>query len=440
MGWILDTRLRDARQDGRAILFLQGPASPLFRYMAEELERLGHGCWRINICAGDRLFWRRRSAVNFRGSLADWPAFLDDFLVRHRISEIVLLGEERPHHRVAHDVAAARGATVYVVEKGYLRPDWIAIEYDGSGASSHFPADPAHILAAAADLPAPDLRQRYSHTFFQDAARDVAFNLANVFLPFLHPHYRWHALEHPLAEYAGWLGKFATARGRARRTAQALARLRTEPGPYVLFPLQLQTDYQLRAQSPFVDQEQAIEMVLRSFAAHAPSDLRLLAKVHPLDNGLVDWADFTARTAQALGVADRVFCIHDADLSEIMADAQAVVTINSTSGVQALMAGKPVKVLGTAIYDVPGLTEQRPIDRFWREPAPVDPMLRDAFLRLLAGALHERGDFYCEDGARAGAAALAGRIHRRTVNLPGGYVEAPPRPRPQKYPKSPPAP
>ena len=51
----------------RTFLFLQGVASPLFARLADELERRGHRCLRINFCPGDRLFWRRAGATNYRG-------------------------------------------------------------------------------------------------------------------------------------------------------------------------------------------------------------------------------------------------------------------------------------------------------------------------------------------------------------------------------------
>ncbi len=65
---------------------------------------------------------------------------------------------------------------------GYLRPDWLTLERDGMSSNSHFPADAAHILEAARNLPEPDWRKHYSQTFVADASYDLLYNLPNVFL------------------------------------------------------------------------------------------------------------------------------------------------------------------------------------------------------------------------------------------------------------------
>lgn len=421
-----------AAQNQRAFLFLQGPASPLFQWIATELERYGHHVWRINICTGDRLFWRRKGAANYRGRLDDWPAYLAQFIDRHKITEIILLGEERPHHRLAAGLAKAQGLPVYAVEKGYLRPDWISIEYSGSGCNSHFPVDMRQILDAAAGLEDPDFTLIHQQSFLAEAGYDLAYNLANVFLGFLYPHYRWHALSHPLAEYGGWIRRFLRQKERRRQTEKALHHLQQHQGKYFIYPLQLQTDYQLRVHSPFGSQMQAIDMVLASFAFHSAPTTWLVIKTHPLDNGLIDWSGYIAKTAQRLGINQRVHIVHNADLGMLLENCRGAVMINSTSGIKAIAKNRPVKVLGTAIYDLPGLTHQGTLDQFWSNPEPVCPQLKQAFLRLIASALHERGNFYSRAGALAGATAIARRIHLSRVNQPGAFVNPPPRPRPVK--------
>ncbi len=59
----------------------------------------------------------------------------------------------------------------------------------------------------------------------------------------------------------------------------------------------------------------------------------------------------------------------------LLARAAGVVTVNSTVGLAALRAGVPVKPLGDAVYDVPGLTHSGDIARFSGErrsrPNPI---------------------------------------------------------------------
>ncbi|RVP27075.1 capsular biosynthesis protein, partial [Sinorhizobium meliloti] len=205
----------------RTFLFLQGPASPVFAKVAGHLEVLGHCCLRINLNPGDQIFWRRRGGHNYRGSLARWPAYVEAFIRRHAVTDLVLLGEERPYHRIATAAARKAGVRVFVVEMGYLRPDWLTLERGGMSSNSHFPVDPAQILRAATGLPEPDWQRRYRQSFLAEAAYDLLYNLPNVFFCFLFPGYRRHGIFHPLAEYAGWIRRLAAGKGEQRRAKEA---------------------------------------------------------------------------------------------------------------------------------------------------------------------------------------------------------------------------
>src|SRR5581483_2801171 len=78
----------------------------------------------------------------------------------------------------------------------------------------------------------------------------------------------------------------------------------------------------------------------------------------------------------------------------------------------------PVKALGNAIFDIPGLTDPAPLDRFWHAPTPPDPDLTRDFLRALAGTTQIKGGFH-ERTARAHAIPLmVERLERGLYPLP----------------------
>jgi capsular polysaccharide export protein len=408
----------------RTFLFLQGPSSPIFAKIATRLEAYGHTCLRINLNAGDQIFWRRGGAHNYRGSIGNWAAYVEEFIRRHSVSDLVLLGEERPYHQTA--VAAARrlGVVVFVVEMGYLRPDWLTLERGGMSSNSHFPADAQQILRAAAGLPEPDWRRRHTQTFLAEAACDLLYNLPNVFLWFLFPGYRRHAIFHPLAEYAGWVRRLAASKRQRKAADRLIGSLSSTDAPYFVYPLQLETDYQLRA----------IGDILQSFSRHAPAATKLAIKVHPLDNSLIPWRRIIARQAAALGISARIIYLDGGNLDLLTEKSAGLVTVNSTAGLHALKQGKPVKVLGRAVFNIAGLTDQQPRDAFWAAPQPPDPDLSTAMFRLMAASIQVRGNFYSVAGTDAGAEAIAERLHRNNVNEPGAFIDPPPRQKPEKKP------
>ncbi|KJF71942.1 capsule biosynthesis protein [Agrobacterium arsenijevicii] len=420
------------KNKGRVFLFLQGPSSSLFYRLADRLERAGHECLRINLNTGDWLFWRRSGAINYRGTFSAWSGYIHTFLHDFGVTDLILLGEERPYHRAAIDAAKTLNVAVTVIEMGYLRPDWVTVEKDGMSSNSRFPNDPLEIRRAARGLPAPDLSRKFGQSFLMEALLDLSYNLPNVFFSALYPGYRRHGLFHPITEYAGWVGRILTS-SRERRKAEKLLDAIVQSGRrFFVYPLQLETDYQLRSHSPYSTQIEAIEEIIVSFSRHAPDDAELIVKLHPLDNGLMKWRHVISETAKKNGVKARVHYVDGGDLLRLTEASRGLVTVNSTAVLHGLRHGVPVKVLGCAVYDVAGATHQGALDDFWRMPEKPDAALVEDIFKLLAAAIHVRGNFYSKKGSVAAADAIAGRLLRDEINVPGGDCGFVPRRRPEK--------
>lgn len=401
---------------GRSFLFLQGPSSAFFTMVAAGLESRGHRVHRINLCVGDQVFWRRPGAVHYRGRLDDWPAFIADFLDQWRITDLLLIGEQRDHHKSAIAAAQQRGARVVVTDFGYLRPDWIILERDGMSGQSHFPKEPAAILEMALDCPVPDLRRRYADSFWRMALSEMLYHLSTYFFWWLYPHYRSFKAEDPLLAYLGTGLRLLLRPWQGRQAEATHDRLVREKAPHYLFPLQMENDFQIRAYSRYPDMATPIREVIESFASHARPDCHLLIKVHPWDPGLKNWGKLVRMYAERSGVSKRIHYLDGGNLNDMIATSLGMVTINSTSGIQALSMGAPVIALGQAVYAIPGLTFQGPLDGFWSQAAPPDPILGDAFIRAIAACLHVRGVFYRQPGLDAAVAAAVQRLDADTVN------------------------
>lgn len=337
---------------------------------------------------------------------------------------MLMHSEQRPYHREAAAVARSRGVAVYVTELGYLRPDWMTLERYGNSVDSLFPIDAEAIRAIAAGAPEPDGGVLYPREPGLETVDDLRNSLPNVFAWWLYPHYRAHGLHHPFAAYARFLWREAQAGKRTEAAQQVRNRLRP---PFFLFAMQTDTDFQIRTNSQFEDAAEALRLVMRSFAGHAPRETRLVVKKHPGDLGPIHWAAAVPRLAAEAGIADRVDFVDGLPMSAWVEDAAGVVTINSSAGIDALAAGRPTLSLSPAIYDIPGLTHGGPLDGFWQAPEAPDASLFAAFRRALAASIQVRGTIYSRAGTRAAAEGIARRILSGTVGAPGAATEPPPR-------------
>ena len=392
----------------RQILFLQGLPGDFFNRLAGVLIEQGCVVHRVNFNGGDQWDWRHPGAVNYRGSLRAWPAFLARMIRERGVTDLVLFGDCRALHRTARAAAAGLGVPVHVFEEGYLRPDWVTLERGGVNGFSPLPTDPDWCRAIARDLPAVEdgpalpssLRRRWRDTF----VHYTAFVILGLGYRRYHTHRPWP----PLVEAFGWLRQLS-GRGLAERRSQAaLAKLRA--GEYFIFPLQLDSDSQLRAHSDFDGMQPALAQTLASVATDAPLRLQLVVKAHPLDNGLVNWRKQALDYARALGIADRLIFLESADIDALVRGARGVITVNSTTGTLALAAGVPVMTLGRAVYDMRGLTHQGSLADFWSKPQAPQADLYDAYRRVLADRCLLRGGFYADEASARLAQAAALRI------------------------------
>lgn len=381
----------------RTVLLLQGLMGPLFRRLGQGLMAAGHTVHKVNFNGGDRLFWRLSNGIDYRGSLEDWPAKFEQMLQDLGVTDVVLFGDCRDHHMPAARVCREKDVPLHVFEEGYIRPDWVTLELGGVNGHSSLPRDPAWYRETAAALPPIPPHAQVPASFRRRATEGLLYNAADVFTRWYYPHWNNHRPWHPAVEGMGWFRKLRRRKEREQRSGELLARLEASSDPYFLFPLQLDSDAQIRLHSPFAGVASAIRTVVESFARHAPANVRLVVKEHPLDNGVRNWEQETADMATLFGVADRVDYLSWGDIVPITKGARGMVTINSTSGTFGLALGVPVVVLGHAVYDVPDLTCQDGLDAFWTNPVPPDMETFAAYRRVLIERCLIPGGFFSEE-------------------------------------------
>lgn len=383
--------------DKRTVLLLQGLMGPLFRRLGQGLIKAGHQVHKVNFNGGDRLFWRLPNGIDYRGTLEDWPAALERIIRKRGITDVALFGDCRAHHMPATELCRRLGVPVHVFEEGYVRPDWVTLELGGVNGHSSLPRDPAWYRETAAALPPVPPHSQVPSSFHRRATEGLAYNAADVLTRWHYPHWNNHRPWHPLVEAVGWARKLRRRKQDETLSVAVLHRLLTSDQAYFLFPLQLDSDAQIRLHSGFAGIADALRLVLESFARDAPADVRLVVKEHPLDNGVRNWRQETADMAALFGVSERIDYLASGDIMPITRRARGMVTINSTSGTLALDIGVPVVALGQAIYDMADITFQGGLDAFWQTPVAPDAATFAAFRRVLIERCLIPGGFFSEE-------------------------------------------
>jgi capsule polysaccharide modification protein KpsS len=346
---------------------------------ASDRAGICRGCevTKVNFNSGDDLYFRGPEVVRFTGASDAWPDFLEQLIRDRGIQAIVLFGDCRPLHRAAIARARAIDCPVFVFEEGYLRPDFVTLERDGVNGYSKVPKDPGFYNGIEPRLlPAPAACQ---HAFLKSALHTVCYATAARVFGFRYPLYEHHRDIRPLHQGVLWAksGWLRVLRGvRDRPIDERLQR--GELSPFFLVPLQVHLDSQME-HSDYETIDEFIVEVTTSFAAHAPSDSRLVLKHHPMDRPYRDYTRLVAELRARFDLGERLLYVDVLRLPPTLRKASGTVVINSTLGLSSIHHGTPVKCLGRAVYDVQGLTFQGTLDEFWRDPGSVDRALYERF-------------------------------------------------------------
>lgn len=187
---------------------------------------------------------------------------------------------------------------------------------------------------------------------------------------------------------------------RARRpakpnTAATPARALTEP--FVFVPLQVPGDSQLRLFGGAFRTVEAVIAAVAEAARNLPEGWHARLKEHPTSP--IRFDELVARLAHPKLVLDNA-----TDTFAQVAAARAVVTVNSSVGLEAMFYEKPVAALGQCFWAIPGIAAHFPsgadLAKALAEPEAIgfDPAARAAFLSFLAREYYPRIDRDGETG------------------------------------------
>ena len=207
------------------------------------------------------------------------------------------------------------------------------------------------------------------------------------------------------------------AYARERESAERL------PERYLLVPFQLDRDSQILDNSPWVrSMAQLFDVCREALERAADPSLCLVFREHPSARS------GHGRLRELAAGNPRLIFDSSPDLQGVIDGAEAVLTVNSTVGIDALQRHRRVITLGEACYDIEGLTRHaadvdelaRVIDSLprWR----LDVELTDRFLYYLRHHYAIEGDWRRPDAAHYRAVG-----QRLTAFLSGGEWGVPDR-------------
>ena len=370
--------------NAKSVLFLQSSVGHLFGKLANWLLNRGTKVHRVVFNGGDAWYARslpKEKVFFFDMPMDSWPSTFCRLCLLHSVDVVVLFGQSRPCHAPIIAIAKKMGLDVVVVEEGYFRPGFATFELGGvNGFSSTlelFSWKPSTNQFAELNPDACNLH------FFKTCWHSTVYYVMLFVRRRRFIHYRHHRETFFITYACYWLRSWKVKlqrRGKDHSLVSSLIKSRTD---FFFVPLQYEDDAQVTLHSNFSSNKKFIHEVVCSFAKNALPGQRLLFKQHPMSRGGVGLEKFIHNLAFEFGVEQFVSCVWEGHNPSILKACKGVVLINSTVGLQALARGKPVKVLGTSLYDLPDVTSQQTLDEFWRKPQKPDPEISSYFLQQL---------------------------------------------------------
>ena len=380
-------------------LFIGAPFGPFFARLAKEIESAGGECYRTVCEGGEFLETPKANRVLYRHRDGDWKRFIRDVVRRKKVDAVITFNDTLPRNRRALEVAEEFGLHSFVLENGYLRPHWVTLERDGVNGFSRLPRDPSvylearHVAAEPAEVKSfpAGLKPHVVHTI-------THFLAAIAFKPVLGFDANYYG-DSVYRQGFGYVREYFWRKTHDESPVLTRALEHAEAGRKVFLALlQKPGDAQLVVHSRHGGNAAFVDELIGSFAADAPEDAILVVKQHPLDYGVERTPARVAALIERHKLADRVFFLRKTSIDKVMSVAHAVVTINSTAGLAAIIEEKPVCCVGRAFYNIPGLTNEGPLSRFWREASKPSPDLVKGFIAFLKSTSQFYGGFHTPEG------------------------------------------
>lgn len=375
-------------------LFLRGNRNKRFFIdIADELKKDGHNCFLIKFELGELLFksdihsifapshvtkeeypisdeellsleiynitfkdriLNKKVTVKELKIYKKYMFFIDQFIESNNIDVICLFNGYHWIDQVTKYIAKKRGLQVFHFEDGFFRPYTVTCDSKGINAESSVPRDPEHYKELTVD------RDRLkNHLYKPEDATLLSAGKENLLMVAfvklfsmlgsllgIHPSYYAHITLWQAIKY------FFHKKMYRYREPDSLQL----PDEYFFVPFQVSRDTQIFYNSPHIsNMEDFLDIVYeatREVNKRENRNIHVIVKEHPED---MSRNNYWALKKKYEHVQEVTF-VQKYDIKKIIRNSLAVVTINSTVGLEALSMRKKVVTLGDALYNIEGVS------------------------------------------------------------------------------------
>ena len=375
-------------------LFLIGPIGTFFARLSWYLEDNYVRTYKILFPLHEYGFSKSK-IIKYDQDIDKFKKFLSKTIINYEIRHIFMYGNVLIPHKQALDLVKElnlEGISVktHIFELGYLRPNFVTLENEGINYNSSLIRSREFYL------------KQNSYSILPEPKKHARFRIRKIwktisFINHSFKNYKIVEKEHKLQpkpiyiwfQIKGFFLKYFFFFSEYKLKNYFLTK------KYFLVILQVSTDSQLTEGSDFKDNKKFIYKVIKDFAEASRNDVNLVFKHHPRDRGYTNYYHEIEKISKEFGVYKNIFYIHDYYLSKLFQNqnCKGTVLINSTVGYQSLYHSVPVKSLGITPYNIKGLSDQKDLVSFFKNPSPVDKLLFNKFYKFILENSQINGNF-----------------------------------------------
>ncbi|MFB4331520.1 hypothetical protein [Paenibacillus sp. CR_12] len=234
--------------------------------------------------------------------------------------------------RIIHKYAMKNKKKVIIFENGYFRPFTLTVDNFGVNSENSLPRNPEFYEDINVSY------DRYNKYLLRPEIAKIDAGLTDKFLDKL-------KIEKPIKNNS---------------FSDNSKKMNLDDGDFIFVPFQLQSDAQIIRNSPNISyMKKLVEITLKAVLNYnnrneKQKHLKIIYKPHPLQES--DGKSYDIKEImQLVGKSKVAEIAEDISTDYLIKNSKAVITINSTVGIEALVNEKPVITLGNTFYNIDGL-------------------------------------------------------------------------------------